>query len=126
MLPFLTVGHCLGEGMFALLVVVAQGPVAGGQGLVPPGADLVTSLAGGAAFSVRADGAQSGVQDAEPGQPQFFADVAGCPDGLGGVSVADQPQLPVGHGLDIGAVGWAEGAERLVPGGSLVGCLAAR
>ena len=37
-LPFLAVGHGLGEGLFLLLVVVAQGAVAGGQVLVACGA----------------------------------------------------------------------------------------
>ncbi len=45
-LPFLPVGHGLGEGLFSLLVVVAQGPVAGGQVLVPRGAVVVAGLAG--------------------------------------------------------------------------------
>ena len=65
----------------------------------------------------------SALSDAEPGQTQFPADVAGRPGGLGGVGVADQPQPPVGHGPDIGPVGWAEGEERLVPGRSLLRCL---
>src|SRR5689334_6686689 len=35
LLPFLAGDHGLGEALFLLLVVVAQGPVAGGQVLVP-------------------------------------------------------------------------------------------
>ena len=70
MLPFLAVGHDLGEGLFSLLVVVAQGPVAGGQGLVPPGAVVVAGLAGGGGFGVGAAGAQGGVEGAEPGQAE--------------------------------------------------------
>ena len=66
--PFLPVGHGLGEGLFLLLVVVAQGPVAGGQVLVPRGAVVVAGLAGGVGFGVGADGAQAGVEGAEPGQ----------------------------------------------------------
>ena len=115
----------LGEDIFPLLVVIAQGAVAGGQGLVPLGAGVVTGLAGGVGFSVCADGAQASVEGAEPGQPQFFPDVAGRPGGLGGVGVADQPQPPVGHGPDIGPAGQAEGGERFMPGGPFVGCLAA-
>jgi hypothetical protein len=44
-----------------------------------------------------------------------------CPGGLGGVGVAEQPQLAVGHGPDAGAADRAEGGEGLVPGGPLVG-----
>ena len=40
-LPVLPVGHGLGEGVFALLVGLAQGPVAGGQTLLPCGAIVV-------------------------------------------------------------------------------------
>ena len=71
-------------------------------------------------FGVGADGTQGGVEGAEPGQPQFLSDMAGCPGGLGGVGVAEQPQLAVGHGPDAGAAGRAEGGEGLVPGGPLV------
>lgn len=70
-LPFLAFGHSLGEGVFSLLVKVAQCAVAGGQALVPPGADVVSGLRGGVGFSARADGAQASVEGAEPGQPQF-------------------------------------------------------
>ena len=91
LLPFLPVGHGPGEALFLLLVVVAQGPVAGGQVLVPGGAVMVTGLAGGVSFGVGADSAEGGVEGAEPGQPQLFADVAGCPGGLGGVAVAGEP-----------------------------------
>ena len=123
LLPVLPVGHGLGEGVFSLLVEVAQGPVAGGQGLVPLGAVVVAGLAGGLRLRRRADRAQAGVEGAEPGQSQFLSDVAGCPGGLGGVGVAEQPQPAVGHGADVWAVGWAEGGEGLVPGGPLVWCL---
>ena len=92
---------------------------------MPPGAVVVAGLAGGVGFGVGADGAQVGVEGAEPGQPQLLADVAGCPGGLGGVGVAEQPQPPVGHGPDVGPVGRAEGGEGLVPGGPLVRRLAA-
>jgi hypothetical protein len=76
-LPFLAFGHGLGEGVFSLLVKVAQYAVAGGQALVPPGAGVVSGLTGGVGFSARADGAQASVEGAEPGQPQFFPGVAG-------------------------------------------------
>ena len=65
MLPFLAVGHDLGEGLFLLLVVVAQGAVAGGQVLVACGAVVVAGLACGLGFGVGADGAQGGVEGAE-------------------------------------------------------------
>ena len=58
-LPFLAVVHDLGEDLFSLLVVVVQGAVAGGQGLVPPGATVVAGLAGGGGFGVGAAGAQA-------------------------------------------------------------------
>ena len=87
---------------------------------MPPGAVVVAGLAGGVGFGGGADGAQVGVGRAEPGQPQFPADVAGRPGGLGGVGVADQPQPAVGHGADVRPVGRAEGEEGLVPGGALV------
>ena len=72
-LPFLAFGYGLGEGVFSLLVKVAQCAVAGGQALVPPGAGVVSGLTGGVGFSARADGAQVSVEGAEPGQPQFFS-----------------------------------------------------
>ncbi len=53
LLPFLPVSCGLGEGVFPLLVVVAQGAVAGGQGLVPGGAAVVAVLASGGGFGVR-------------------------------------------------------------------------
>jgi hypothetical protein len=89
--PILPAGHGLGEVPFLLLVVVAQGPVAGGQVLVPGGAGVVAGLAGGVSFGVGADDAEGGVESAKPGQTQLFDDVAGCPGGLGGVAVAEQP-----------------------------------
>jgi len=58
---------------------------------VPGGAVMVICLAGGVSFGVGAEGAEGGVEGAEPGQPQLFADVAGCPGGLGGVAVAQDP-----------------------------------
>jgi hypothetical protein len=67
-LPFLAVGHDLGENLFSPRVVVAQGPVAGGQGLVPPGEVMAAALAGGGGFSVGAAGTQGGIEGAEPGQ----------------------------------------------------------
>ena len=103
-----------------LLVVVAHGPVAGGQVLVTCGAVVVAGLAGGLGFGVGADGAQGGVEGAEPGEPELFSDVTGCPGGLGGVAVGEQPQPPVGHGTDLRPACWAEGDEGLVPGGALV------
>ena len=57
MLPFLAVGHGLDEGLFLLLVMIAQGAVAGGQCLVPVRAVVVAGLAGGLGFGVGADGA---------------------------------------------------------------------
>src|ERR1035441_1977675 len=78
-LPFLAVGHGLDEGMFPLLVMVAKGPVAGGDGFVPLGAGVVIGLASGGGFGVRADGAQASVEGAELGQSEFFADMAGGP-----------------------------------------------
>ena len=68
-LPFLPVGHGLGEGLFLLLVVVAKGAVAGGQVLVPCGAVVVAGLAGGVGFGGGADGAQAGVERAQAGEP---------------------------------------------------------
>ena len=67
MIPFLPVGHGLGEGPFSLLVVVAHGPVGGGQGLVPRGALVGADLAGCGGFCGGADGAQVGVGRTEPG-----------------------------------------------------------
>ena len=67
LLPFLSVGHRLGEGLFSLLVEVAQGAVAGGQVLVARGAVVVAGLAGGVGFGGGADGAQAGVEGGEPG-----------------------------------------------------------
>jgi hypothetical protein len=58
--PVLPVGHGLGEGLLSLLVEVAQGPVAGGQGVVLLGVVVVAGLAGGVGFGVGADGAQGG------------------------------------------------------------------
>jgi hypothetical protein len=74
--PVLPVGHGLGEGVFLLLVEVAQGPVAGGQGVVPLGMVVVAGLAGGLGFGVGADGAQGDVEGAEPGQPQLLSDAS--------------------------------------------------
>ena len=92
LLPFLAADHGVVQGLFALLVVVAQSAVGGGQGLVPGGAAGVTVLAGGVGFGGGADGVQSCVEGAEPGQPQLLSDVAGSPGGLGGVGVPDQPE----------------------------------
>ena len=61
--PF--VGHCLGVGLFLLLVAVAHGAVAGGQVFVAYGAVMVAGLAGGLGFGVGADGGQGGVEGAE-------------------------------------------------------------
>ena len=97
-LPFLPVGHGLGEGLFLLPVVVAHGAVAGGQVLMAGGAVVIASLSGGIGFSIGTDSAQGGVEGAEPGEPQLFSDVAGCQGGLGGVGVAEQPQPAVGQG----------------------------
>jgi hypothetical protein len=57
----------LGEGLFSLLVNVAQGPVAGGQDFMPGGAVAVACFAGGGCFGVSADGAEPGVEGSEPG-----------------------------------------------------------
>jgi hypothetical protein len=57
----------LGEGLLSLLINVTQGPVAGGQGLMPGGTVAVAGLAGGYCFGVRPDGAQPGVEGSEPG-----------------------------------------------------------
>lgn len=84
---------------------------------------MVAVLPGHLGFGVFADRVQVGVGRAEADQAQFPADVPGSPLGLGGVGVADQPQPAVGHGADVGLVGGAEGAERLVPGSALVGCV---
>jgi hypothetical protein len=81
LLPFLAADHGVVQGLFALLVVVAQSAVGGGQGLVPGGAVVVTVLAGGVGFGGGADGVQSRVEGAEPGQPQLLSDVAGSPGG---------------------------------------------
>jgi hypothetical protein len=59
--------------------------------LVADGAVVVAGLAGGVCLGVGADNAEGGVEGAKPGQPQLFADVAGCPGGLGGVAVAQEP-----------------------------------
>ena len=67
---------------------------------MPSGTVVVAGLAGGVSFGRGADGVQVGVGLAEPGQPQFFADVPGRPGGLGRVGIADQPQAAVGHGTD--------------------------
>jgi hypothetical protein len=87
-LPFLPGGYVLGEVVFSLLVVVAEGPVAGGQGLVPRGAVILAGLAGSGCFGVGPDGGQGGVEGAEPGQPQLFPGVRGRPGGFGCVGVA--------------------------------------
>jgi len=68
-----------------------------------PGTVVVALLPGG--FGAGAEGVEFGVGRAEPDQPQFFADVAGCPAGFGGVGVADQPEPSIGHGAYVGAVG---------------------
>jgi hypothetical protein len=65
-LPFLPAGHGPGEALFLLLVVAAQGPVAGGQVLVPGGAVMVVGLAGGFSFGVGADSTEGGVEGVEP------------------------------------------------------------
>ena len=101
MFPVSPVGNGLGEGAFALLVEVAHGPVAGGQSLLPCSAVAGTGLAGGGGFGGGADRAQTSVEGAEPGQPQFLGDMRGCLGGLGGVGVADEPQSAVGHGTDV-------------------------
>jgi hypothetical protein len=75
--PIPGVRHGLGEGVFSLLVKVAQCAVAGGEALVPPRAGVISGLTGGVGFSARADGAQASIEGAEPGQPQFFPGVAG-------------------------------------------------
>ena len=66
--PFPPVGHGLGKGLSLLLILIAQGPVASGQVLVPCGAILVVCLADGVGSGGGADGAQAGVESAEPGQ----------------------------------------------------------
>jgi hypothetical protein len=66
-LPFLPGGHGLGEVLSSLLVVVAEGPVAGGQVLVTRGAVVVAGLAGGGCLGIGPDGGQGGVEGAEPG-----------------------------------------------------------
>ena len=93
---------------------------------MPGGAIVVAGLAGGLGFGVGADNAEGGVEGAEPGQTQLFADVAGRPGGLGRVDVAEQPQPSVGQGADAGSGGRADGEEGFVPGGPLSGCLVAR
>ena len=65
-LPFLPGGHGLGEGLLALVIVVAQGAVGRGQVLVPGDAVVVAGLAGGVSFGVGADNAAGGVEGAEP------------------------------------------------------------
>ena len=65
MIPFLPVGHGLGEGPFSPLIVVAQGAVAGGQGLVPSGAVVVAGLAGRTGRGVGAERAKGSVKGAE-------------------------------------------------------------
>ena len=92
-----------------------------------PGAERLDSLPGVAAaqFGVGAERAKGGVKGAEPGQPQLFPGMAGCPGGLRRVGVADQPQPPVGHGPDVGLAGRAEDREGFVPGGPLVRCFLA-
>jgi hypothetical protein len=71
-------GHGLGEGLFLLPVVVVQGPVAGGQDLVPPGAVVVIGLAGGGGFGFGAAGSEGGVECTEPSQAQFLSGVGGA------------------------------------------------
>jgi hypothetical protein len=121
-LPFLAAGHGLGERLGVLLVVVAQGLVAGRQVLMAGGAVVVARLAGGLGFGGGADGAQAGVEGSAPGPAQVLPGVAGGPGGLSGVGVAEQPQPSVGQGPDAGSAGRAEGGECLVPGGPLGGC----
>ena len=58
LLSFLAVDHGVVQGLFALLVVVAQSAVGGGQGLVPGGAVVVIVLTGGVGFGGGADGVQ--------------------------------------------------------------------
>jgi hypothetical protein len=55
------------------------------------GAVVVARLAGGLRFGGGVDGAQAGVEGSAPGQAQVFPGVAGCPGGLSGVGVAEQP-----------------------------------
>src|SRR6266568_5468785 len=125
-LPFLPGGYVLGEVVFSLPVVVAEGPVAGGQVLVPGGAVILAGLAGSGCLGVGADGGQGGVEGAEPGQPQLLPGIRGRPGGLPRVGVAGQPQLPVGQGPDIRLACRAEGGESLVPRGPLIRCFPGR
>jgi hypothetical protein len=53
LLPFPAVSHGLGERLLLLLVVVAHGPVAGGQVLVAGGAVVIAGLAAWASASAR-------------------------------------------------------------------------
>jgi hypothetical protein len=86
---------------------------------------VVAGLAGRIGLGVGAERAEGGVKGAEPGQPQLFPGMAGCPCGLRHVGVADQPQPPVGHGPDVGLAGQAEDREGFVPDGPLVRCFLA-
>jgi hypothetical protein len=67
LVPFLPGGHRLGEGLFSLLVEVAQGAVAGGQMIMAGGAVLVAFLAGGLGFGGGPDGGQAGIEGGKPG-----------------------------------------------------------
>lgn len=61
--PVLPVGRGLHQGLFALLIKVAQGSIAGGQGLLPSAGVVVAGLAGGGGFGVGSDRAQGSVED---------------------------------------------------------------
>src|ERR1700735_5812768 len=121
LLPLGPVVHGLGEGFLLRPVAVAHRPVAGGPELVPVGALVIAVFAGRRCLCVGAGRIPVGLVRADADQPQLSPDVPGCPVGLGGVGVADEPQAPVGHGADVRPVDWAEGEEGFVPCGALVG-----
>jgi hypothetical protein len=84
-------------------------------------AAVIAALPGGAGVGGGAQAGQAGVPGGGADLVQFIGDVGGCPGGLDGVGVAQVQQPAVGHAAHVGSVGWAEGGEGLVPGGSRVG-----
>ena len=119
--PVGAVGHCLGEYGFAVPVGPLQGLVAGGQLVLGRSAVVVAALGGGAGVGGGAQARQAGVPGGSADLAQFVPDILGSPGGLDRVGVAHVQQPAVGHAADIGAIGWAEGRQGLVPGGARVG-----
>jgi hypothetical protein len=117
LVPVIPVGHGGREHRFSLAVGVVQGLVAAGQRLLAGGFLMVTALLGGGGFGADAEPGKLGVPGGGADLAELITDPLGRPGRFDRVGVAQVQEHPVGQGPNIGPVGGAEGAERLVPGG---------